>query len=162
MQTKFVSLLMDYPQNEPPGDTQKRAALLFPQWVSESPLHYWRPEDSIPSSGLRILIGIATYSVGDLYFLDVLIDSVAPEILGTFRFDVFNVLDCKKMEDFESYFPGVGSVTNTPIAGLWRDGALEEIIRNGLAYKRVADTFGFHFDFNNSPERVALRKLRLI
>ncbi len=37
---------------------------------------------------------------------------------------VFDVLDCQSMGDFEKFLPGIGSVTQSPVAGVWVGGKM--------------------------------------
>jgi hypothetical protein len=74
-----------------------------------------------------VLLGLAFYSLPDLQFLDdIVIRSRNTSDSHEMRIDVFDVLSCKSMQDFESLFPGLEPVTVTPVIGIWRNGKLME------------------------------------
>src|SRR5207245_3064669 len=75
-------------------------------------------------AGKRFIIGIATYSADELGLLDQLeqaFDDGKSEIPDV---EVFDVLDCEKMSDFERYIPGIEAVYRTPVIGVISDGKL--------------------------------------
>ena len=77
------------------------------------------------------VVGIAFYSLPDLKFLDQLVLACRDKKLGN-SVIVFDVLSCKTMTDFEKLIPGVGSVYQTPVVGIWRDG---ELVETGIGAK---------------------------
>ena len=159
MNQSFISLAT---ARFPGEDTQDRARDGFPGLVSESPLNYWRPGDAVPTTGHRFLLCVATYSLPDLYFLDVLVSCVPAARLSADRLDVFDFLDCRAMEDFDAYFPGVGSIVSTPHAGYWKDGVLEKTVIGGLSFGLITEHYGFDFDSSKSQDYEFLRKKGLI
>lgn len=96
-------------------------SILFPNVVSGSPrLRLWRAGAEVPTTGLFLLVGVATWSGYDMKLLD-LIESAPNGPDGT---GVFDVNGCRTAEDFEQYIPGLGSIYLTPAVGLWQDGHL--------------------------------------
>ncbi len=79
----------------------------------------------MPNRGRRILLGVASYSLPDLALLDTLNEADGQGSIWP-RLDVFNVLECKSVQDFERYVPGLGKVFQTPVVGYWEDGVLKE------------------------------------
>ena len=80
----------------------------------------WTPGESFPTTGARVLVGIATWSLYDLDLLDAL-DSRS---FGDDTVHVFDMDSCKTMSDFENYIPGIGNVFQPPVVGYWQDGRL--------------------------------------
>src|SRR5262245_12157703 len=107
------------------GEWQKQLDALFPVAVADSPLRLWAPGDPIPSTGRRLLIGVATWSAQDLALLDGVADSLEIPAPGL-TIEVFNVADCTSPAAFERYIPGISRVFHTPVAGVWSDGQLIE------------------------------------
>jgi hypothetical protein len=108
-------------------EQQEHANREFAERVINSNLHLWKPGDPYPDKGRRTLIGVAaSYSIPDLQLLDAVDEKLDRVEYGNDRVDVFNVSDCKTMEDFEGYVPGSGNVYQTPIVGIWEDGILKQ------------------------------------
>ena len=97
----------------------------FRERLQLTPLNLWSPGDQIASEGTRLLIGVAPYSISDLRLLDQLLN-IAFEHKGKIAIDVFDVLSCTTMRDFDKYVPGIGQVFQTPVIGAWHDGMLVE------------------------------------
>ena len=110
-----------------PGDQQQYAHECLRAVVSRSNLHYWEPGDRIADEGTRVLIGIGVYVPGDLRLLDRLDQLVGSQRkYAGHRVDIFSVFDIHDGSQFEAYFPGIGTVREVPIAGLWKGGRLQE------------------------------------
>jgi len=110
------------------AEQQAFAARQLPILLDESRLNLWTPQDCIIlKTGKRLLLGIASYSINDLKLLDTLNQAFVNKTLRIECVDVFNVINGYTMEDFEKYFPGIGKVYQTPIAGMWEDGLLKDI-----------------------------------
>jgi hypothetical protein len=74
-----------------------------------------------------LLIGVATYSLGDLELLDQVQDFLAKKpAMHDLSVEVFDVSECRKHGDFKNYIPSLGKVFQTPVAGLWDRGELRE------------------------------------
>jgi hypothetical protein len=69
------------------------------------------------------VIGIAFYSLHDLEFLDQFLARRKTN-RSQLAALVFDVLDLKEMADFERIIPGIGTVLQTPVIGVWKDGSL--------------------------------------
>jgi hypothetical protein len=106
-----------------PALEQGQAERQFPLLTARSHLHLWRPGDTICSTGRRILIGVATYSIHDLRLLDVVEQLLSQSNDNRLlRVDVFSAHQCQTQDDFDKYVPGIGPVFQTPVVGIWEDG----------------------------------------
>jgi hypothetical protein len=111
------------PSNQPLDRSPIRHPSL-PSLVAAGPFGLWRPDDPIPASGRRLLLGVATWSVHDMELLDELA-RVLQAGCQSIIVDVFNVVHCSSPADLERFTPGVGKVFHTPVVGLWVDGELK-------------------------------------
>ena len=94
---------------------------LFPGFVERSPkLHLWTADQPVSAQGLRLLIGVATWSGYDLNLLDLLEE--APDSV---RVDVVDVDSVSSPDELARLFPGL-SLLQTPFVGYWSDGKLLE------------------------------------
>ena len=118
------SSLLKYRKGKNPGDAQKKASSDFPKRVSQSKLTLRKASDAVPRSGKHFIIGIATYSADELNLLDQLEKSLRNSASGTPNVEVFDVLECDKMSDFERFIPGLHGVVRTPVIGVIFDGKL--------------------------------------
>jgi hypothetical protein len=66
----------------------------------------------------------ATFVAEELSLLDQLEESLESDRAEMADVEVFDVLDCQKMSDFEKYIPGLGNVYRTPVVGVTIDGEL--------------------------------------
>jgi hypothetical protein len=92
----------------------------------------WRKGDPMAASPQRLLIGLASYSVPEVELAQRLIDRLETGPLPV-CVELFNVLDVKDMSDFQNYVPGMGSVYQTPVVGLWSDGLLADAVQGSDA-----------------------------
>jgi hypothetical protein len=115
---KFTDLL---PGSGHPAEEQQEAYRRLPFVLSQSPLHYWSPEEEVYAQGTRFLVGVATWSHYDLKLLDAL-DKALAKGKSKDRVDVFNIDNCRTMEDLERYIPEAGKMYQTPMVAEWRDG----------------------------------------
>jgi hypothetical protein len=140
---RFMTLFWSYRELSP-GEQQRAVHREFPAVVAQSPFRLWRPGDSVPGNGIRIRIGVATWSGYDMRLLDVLAEGVlrapAPAM------EVFDTADCCQQADFEKYIPDIGDVYQTPVVGIWQDGRLEWSGQGYEARERVARMFGSSSD----------------
>jgi len=156
--TAFFDLFVRHSADPSVRDDPTWADRSFPDVVASSPFHLWRPGDPIAKSGARYLIGVATWSGYDMLLLDLIAEIIRPNpvdplanIAQTLRrslvappaIDVFNMADCRQDSDVARYISGLGSVSQTPIGGLWRDGQLEWSGQGHLAREFLAGQFGF-------------------
>jgi hypothetical protein len=115
----------------------------FPSLVASSPFHLWRPGEPVPEQGIRLLIGVATWSGYDMRLLDVIAEATSRRQASGFPVvEVFNTADCRQPRDFTRYIPKLGSVSQTPVVGVWRDGQLEWSGQGYEARDRAARLFG--------------------
>lgn len=122
---KFMGLLAENVRVSP-DEQQLYAQDHLPTIVASSNLNMWKPGDPFPQKGRRLLIGIAVYSTVDLCLLDALNEMLTSNGLDSDHFDVFSVLNCRTMSDFDNYVPTIGMVFQTPVVGVWEDGVLME------------------------------------
>jgi hypothetical protein len=141
----FVDLLrsplLPEPQNGFLGDWQKQLDSLFPSAVAASPFRLWSPGAPIPSTGRRLLIGVATWSKQDL----ALLDTVAQAVLTggiPLAVEVFNVAECRSPAAFEDYITGLGRVFQTPVVGVWSDGQQLEAASGKAGRELIARLIG--------------------
>jgi len=71
-----------------------------------------------------MLVGIAPYSLPDLELLDAIKEALKQKPSCEERVQVFDVLTCASMKDFDERIPGIGQVYQTPVVGIWEDGVL--------------------------------------
>jgi hypothetical protein len=116
---------------------------LFPQVVAESPFHLATPRDPIPQNGIRILLGVVTWSGYDMALLD-RVESAIQERNGTpLQFDVFNGGLVKTMAEFRAYVPDLADFIQMPVLGIWRNGKLTETATGHKACDLLGQMFGF-------------------
>ncbi len=120
----FSRLLQPLP-GESPGASQQRAIADFPNAVAASALHLASSGGVLPAEGEHVLVAVALYSVEDLALLDALDDrlrsSEAPQPLTVYVLDTSEITS---QEGFQTLFPGIGPVYQTPVVGVFRRGAL--------------------------------------
>jgi hypothetical protein len=116
----------------------------FPEVVAESPFHLWQPGDPVPRQGLRLLIGVATWSGYDMRLLDVVAEAAADGRGETI--EVFNTAECKDPRDFARYIPSRAKVLHTPVVGEWREGVLAWSGSGESAQEHVTRLFGTDSD----------------
>jgi hypothetical protein len=124
-----------------PGEQQAAVEREFPAVVAGSPLLWCSPGSPPPSKGKRLVIGAGTYSAEDMKLLDLVRARAAQS--SEPRVEVFSTLACKSHEDFDKYVPGIGRVYQTPVAGLWVDGVLQEAATGAKARALIARACGF-------------------
>jgi hypothetical protein len=128
---RFTSLLQ-YSSGQNPAIAQKQARMNFANEVRQSKLSLRSPSVPLPHTGTYVILGIASYSVQELNLLDE-VDMTLESRNGEMpSVTVFDVLDCPRMENFDSFIPGFDSVYQTPILGLAIDGQIVQRV-SGLA-----------------------------
>jgi hypothetical protein len=116
----FSSLLNGY---DSPEEQQSSSKRMLPVRLGQSKLHAWLPGMAIFDQGERVLIGVATWSIYDLQLLDdVQIAMTARHSLAWV--DVFDVDECQSNEVFDRYVPGISSIFQTPVVGIWINGVM--------------------------------------
>lgn len=83
-----------------------------------------RNSGSRPPQPQRIVVGVAPYSRPDMQLLDALLEKAEQDDEFRERLQIFDVLECASMADFDKHIPGLGNVYQTPVVGIWRDGLL--------------------------------------
>jgi hypothetical protein len=117
-----------------PGPLQSDARRQFPLIVKSSHLEQRLPGSPIPSNGKYVIIGVATYSRDELRLLDE-IEAAYSQWANTAKVLVFDVMECKDMEDMRSYAPPHVVVAQTPVVALW-DGGEAIASQTGLRMTR--------------------------
>ena len=131
------SSLLKHRKGDSPKDAQAKARSEFPKKVVQSKLRLRKPGDPLPPRGRHFIVGIASYSADELGLLDQLEDFLETASPGTTDLEVFDVLSCGQMSDFEKFIPGIGDVYQTPIIGVISDGKL---IDHATGFSDVAQT----------------------
>lgn len=127
---KFVDLLRD---ELGPAKQHRFASDAFARAVEQSSLVPFGFFGGEPPTH-RIVVGLAPYARPELAWADSLSNIAAS--VPDLRIEVFNVLECTEMSDFDRYIPSIGRVLQTPVIGIWSDGVLKE---SGTGYSgRVA------------------------
>jgi hypothetical protein len=114
----------------------------LPTLVKASPLRWWHVGDDFGDEGVRLLIGVATWSGYDMRLLDVIAAALAHAPKRAPSVDVFNIADCRQLHDLRSHVPKLRQVFHTPIVGVWREGQLVESREGYEARDLVARMFG--------------------
>lgn len=138
---RFADLLQQ-DSGLPVAEQQAGANRRFPDLLAVSGLHLWKAGDPLPVKGKRILLGIAPYARLDLQLLDLLSELLGRADTCLPRVEVFNILDCRTMEDFDKYVSGIGKVYQTPVVGIWEEGVLKEKAWGKPARDLIAQTCG--------------------
>lgn len=125
-----------------PKDQASFVGAKLPEALVGSPISVWRRGDPIPVVDRRILIGIAPYSLPDLQLVDKLTEVLKRRPGVRDSVQIFDVLSCSKMVDFEGYVPGVGSVYQTPVLGIWENGILVERATGAKARQIISRRYG--------------------
>jgi hypothetical protein len=121
---KTFSSLLEYREGKTPSDAQAKARSGFPRKVSQSKLRLRAPGDPLPETGRHFIVGVASYSADELALLDQLQDFLENAKVQGIDVEVFDVLSCGQVGDFEKFIPGIGGVYRTPIIGVISDGKL--------------------------------------
>jgi len=111
-----------------PGEELERARRRFPDLVKRSRLDLWGPGDVISREGKRLLIGIATYSLIELYTLDALNEWL--ESSQGVKIDVFDLDACISPAEVARYIPEI-TPKATPVLGIWSDGQFVSALQGG-------------------------------
>lgn len=150
--TSFRDLLAPRPGEEP-GEAQRRAAASLPERLMRSHMDWW-PLDATPTgSGTRLLIGVAVWSTYDLRLLDVLEGAIHAGRGKDVQVGVFDVDRLAAADELQRLLPGVGTVTQTPVVGVWTAGELKQVASGFAGRQLVAQMFGL--DHNAIVERPA-------
>jgi hypothetical protein len=122
----FKELLLDN-NIESLQNLQLNAKKIFPQMIEKSYFEFWNIHFGLPNKKNFILLGIATYSIDDLCFLDDIEKQIykinIKKMYHIYLYDTSIILDVKY---FETIYPGIGKIYQTPIIGFWIKGNLEK------------------------------------
>lgn len=136
----------------------------------------WKPGEPILAVGDRLLVGVAPYSNVEIGMLYLFARAKSDPCLARPILEVFDTLDCQTHEQFNNFIPGIGTISQTPVAGFWSDGLLLEKAQGAAAraligrrycltneieafvgecYRRMAEGLPTNFDWVR--ERFAMR-----
>jgi hypothetical protein len=126
---RFIDLLND--QDKLPSEEQPEwAARQLERLLSESTLNAWHLGDPVPTVGQRILVGVARWSAYDLRLLDALKQAHADGPRSHEHIDILDIDATGRVSGnwdfFERAIPGIGKVLQTPVVGIWENGALTQ------------------------------------
>lgn len=108
-----------------PSESQQEARNRFWTLIEGARLRRWRKGEAIPSSGRRLLVGLApSYSMPDLEFAEALRELLRRTRSNTVV-EFFDILDVETMADMQSYIPRMGKVYRTPVDGRLECGKLD-------------------------------------
>ena len=94
--------------------------------MENSQLNWWTPNDPVGNDGVRVLIGVATYSGPELQLLDRLHEFISSNLNRNIpTFDVFDMFGTSS--NFQQYIPG-SSPIETPVLGVWESGDFVEMV----------------------------------
>jgi hypothetical protein len=141
--SRFFDLFLEHAKRPLPETDPGWADRQFESLAATTPVRLWRPGDSIPSEGSRLLLGLAPWSGYDMRLLDVMLDAIESRRPSSVPVvDVFNVAECRQQLDFRKFIPKLRLVTQTPVVGLWREGRLVEVKQGYEARDFVSRLFG--------------------
>ena len=125
--------------------TSGEADRLFPSLLDQSLVRPWRSDQPIPTAGVYIRIGVATWNRYDLRLLDVIAKSIADRNGQPQLVQAFNIAGMHS-DDLSAAIPGCGRVLQTPVVGVWRDGILRDVSSGQPARELIARMFGSSSD----------------
>lgn len=115
--------LLENTQRLEPGILQADVRKRFPSTVQKSHLEPHVPGSTVPRSGQYVVIGVATYAPEELRLLDDM-EAAFPQWGKTSKVAVFDVLDCKNMDDMRRHLAPFMIAKQTPVVALWNNGKL--------------------------------------
>ncbi len=139
--TTFFDLFVAHSSDPDVRDDPTWADRRFLELVATSPFHPWRPGEPVAAKGERILIGVATWSGYDMRLLDAIAEAYLQTQVDFTTIDVFNVADCGTSNDFACYYPGPIQITQTPTAGLWKEGQFDSFLQGQAARQELIRFF---------------------
>lgn len=126
----MFSELLSNPTAIEPGLLQTLARQRFASIVQNSHLEHRVVSHRVPSNGRYIIIGVASYSPLELQLLDD-VDAAYPQWKDTAKVAVFDLMECKDMNELNKLLLKVASVTQTPVVAMW-DGGKVVAFETGL------------------------------
>ncbi|SRR5258706_9547759 len=137
-----VTQLFEDARKLPPGDQVGYISERLDEALIDSRISIWRRGEPVQRTGHWILLGIAPYSLPDLQLVDELREGLKQGSRSDESFQVFDVLSCSTMNDFDECIPGIGSVYQTPVLGIWENGVLVEKATGAKARQLVIERCG--------------------
>lgn len=133
--------LFDEARRLPPKDQPNYISKRLHEALADGPITIWNPGESIPDLPWRTLIGIAAYSRPDLQLLDAVKEALVTNPDSEESVQIFDVLACAQMNDFDKFIPGIGKVYQTPVLGIWQNGSLVRKESGAMARKSILDRY---------------------
>ncbi|HTU27194.1 MAG TPA: hypothetical protein VMF30_17435 [Pirellulales bacterium] len=123
--TRFADILT-VRSGDDPVEAQRQARQRFPAQVGQSRLSLRSPTVPVPSAGVHLILGVASYSPRELGLLDEVDATLGGDNGRAADVAVFDVLDCQQASDFQKFIPGLPPVYETPVVGVIAGGKLVE------------------------------------
>jgi len=143
--TRFLDLLTEQ-YRLPAEEREQWVTSQLEQLFSGSVLNAWHLGDPVPTTGCRILIGIVSWSGYDLRLLDAL--RQADTVRGQGRIDVLDIEAAARSSGSYDYFerviPGIGKIYQTPIVGIWNNGALMQRGSGAAGRELIIDRYNLN------------------
>lgn len=113
----------------------------FPSVVRDHQnLRLWKPGMPFGTEGIRLLIGVVTWSGYDMLLLDMTVERMDQTRLPGMQVDVFDMDECDSEDRIREYVPGIRKVAQPPVVGLWQLGHLRRSESGHSARELVEDT----------------------
>lgn len=128
-------------QKLPPSQQSLYVSAHIPAIVREGNLKMWSADSAIPTIGRRTVIGIAPYAVLDLKLIDALQQATSEPTSEEEQIEIFDILACAHMKDLEDRVPRIGSVSHTPILGVWENGVLTDTLSGAKARQLLVSRY---------------------
>jgi len=138
---RFFDLIAAPASFSPEKGFRSDADRLFPEIVRRSHFHWWNPGDAIQATGMRILIGVATWSGYDLKLLDAVNDVLQSKLPSPIQVDVMNVGLVPDSTELHRCFPGASDFVQTPFLGVWNDGQVQMFRQGHHAIRELSLLF---------------------
>ena len=145
--TRFLDLLTEQ-YRLPAEEREEWVTSQLELLLSGSVLNAWHLGDPVPTTGYGILIGIVSWSGYDLRLLDAL--AQPRTVRGRERIDVLDIDAAGRSSGSYAYFdrliPGIGKIYQTPIVGVWNDGALMQKGSGAAGREFIIDRYNLNRD----------------
>jgi hypothetical protein len=130
------------------GETAMTFAEIVTGW---NPLaHVWRPDDTLVTSGRRVLVGVAVWSGYDMTLCKALYHAAVSGRMGADRIEFFDVDEVfadatPRFDVLERYLPGLTALPDywpVPMVGIWSEGVLQQTALGPSGRQLLMDLYG--------------------